>query len=308
MEGSTFNREQRIDLFRLVTDLFPPPKLDYMAGETGGDELYQLKDALERTLHRLPSALGHGGIEAWTQSFILGEPDDVLLTLIELMPFAQALADDKKRREPHGWAFSDLDTNQKVIKITKFVNSFLETTTSHARFGKDGRFSRQAFAIEVPPALRQLPNRDALLNDIAGLLKDSGPVSVIFIDLDEFKSVNDQFGHPAGDRCLERAVEIIGSAIAHKGRLYRYGGDEFAAVLPNFQTAEAAPTAERIRLSIEKANPGGGGKITASIGVVSSEQPCGNDAKVLVDAADKAGYASKRGGKNRVTVWQPEVG
>lgn len=305
-KNSIFTSEQRVDLFRLATDLFPPPRPHWMGGEEGGGELHALKDLLERNLHRLPSQLSLAGIEAWFQKFILSEPDEVLLTLIELMPVAQFVADEKERRnDPRGSYFLDLDTDRKIKKITECVNKFLGRTVSPARFGQDGHFNRNAFAIEVPSPLRHLPSREMLLADITRLLKDAWPVSAIFVDLDGFKSVNDQFGHSAGDRCLETVADIIGNVITHKGRLYKYGGDEFVAVLINFQTEEAKSTAERIRLSIENANPGGRAKITASIGVVCSDQLCDRDAKAFVEAADKAVYSSKNGGKNRVTVWEP---
>lgn len=80
--------------------------------------------------------------------------------------------------------------------------------------------------------------------------------AVIFIDLDHFKTLNDTCGHPAGDKCLERIAEIIGAIALHRGRLYRYGGDEFAVVLPNTDDAEARATAERIRRTIDAENPG----------------------------------------------------
>ncbi|MSO21103.1 MAG: GGDEF domain-containing protein [Acidobacteria bacterium] len=156
------------------------------------------------------------------------------------------------------------------------------------------------------PTLLQLPNRDGLLVDLDELLKKSCVFSVVFADLDNFKQVNDTLGHPAGDQCLEAVVAIMGSAVAGKGRLYRYGGDEFVAVLPNYESSEAVATGERIRKSIDDENPGGKVKITASIGVVSSDQLQMPDPKTLIAAADQAMYSAKKSGKNQVTVWKEQ--
>ena len=96
-----------------------------------------------------------------------------------------------------------------------------------------------------------------------------GQIGVIFIDQDNFKTVNDTKGHDAGDKCLEEVARIIGSVVLHKGRLYRYAsGDEFMVVLPNVNESEAAATAERIRKAIELQNVGGSVPVTASIGVI----------------------------------------
>ena len=134
-------------------------------------------------------------------------------------------------------------------------------------------------------------------------LKENKIISLVFIDLDNFKAVNDAFGHPEGTKCLERVAEIIGSIATGKGRLYRYGGDEFAVLLKNFSTDEAVATAERIRLNIDIANLGGTVRVTASIGVASSEQG-DSGPEELLDMADKAAYASKNSGKNRVSRWK----
>jgi hypothetical protein len=106
--STTFTREQRVDLFRLVTDLFPPPVPDGLGGESEGDELYALKDVLERALHWLPSSLGDGGIIAWVQKFIVTGSDEELLTLIQYMPTAQHFADEKKRSGRYNYGFHNL--------------------------------------------------------------------------------------------------------------------------------------------------------------------------------------------------------
>ena len=100
-----------------------------------------------------------------------------------------------------------------------------------------------------------------------------------------------------------KVAEAIGAVIASKGKLYRYGGDEFAVILRNADGDEAAATGERIRRAIRAARPGGDIEVTASIGVAASDQAGLHDAEKLLKAADDATYASKRGTKNCVTKW-----
>jgi len=189
---------------------------------------------------------------------------------------------------------------ESVLEITDFAG---EWDLQVARAWAAPR-SALATARKAVPDLPNLPGRDALLEDVSGSLADDSPLSVAFIDLDDFKAVNDSYGHQAGNECLEATVNLIGGVLSNKGKLYRYGGDEFVVVLPNFECFEATATAERIRRAIDEGNPGGQAKVTASIGVASSEHMESPEAKVLIDLADKAMYGSKETGGNRVTPHQ----
>jgi diguanylate cyclase (GGDEF)-like protein len=186
-----------------------------------------------------------------------------------------------------------------VLEITDFAG---EWDLQVARAWAAPR-SPVATAREAVPDLPKLPGQDALLEDVSRSLADDSPISVAFIDLDDFKAVNDSYGHQAGNECLEATVKLIGGVLFNKGKLYRYGGDEFVVVLPNFECFEATATAERIRRAIDEGNPGGQAKVTASIGVASSEHVESREAKGLIDLADKAMYGSKEAGGNRVTPY-----
>jgi diguanylate cyclase (GGDEF)-like protein len=155
--------------------------------------------------------------------------------------------------------------------------------------------------------LNSLPKKDQLLAHIHSLVEKTCIFSVLVIDLDKFKEVNDTKGHLEGDACLERVVEVLGNVIAQKGMLYRWGGDEFAVVLPNFDRAEAEATAERIRSSVVRGQPGGDIHVTTSIGVAATEEAMETSAEDLLRTADEAMYASKKGGRNRVTVLRPKT-
>jgi diguanylate cyclase (GGDEF)-like protein len=149
-----------------------------------------------------------------------------------------------------------------------------------------------------------LPNKERLLQEIRTMLERDRVSALLVIDLDHFKQVNDTKGHSEGDACLDRVVNAIGAAVGRKGKIYRWGGDEFAVCLPDFSTEEAQATAERVRNAVEQAKPGGEIAVTASIGLCASDRAGSKSAEQLLDFADKAMYQSKDSGRNRVTAWQ----
>jgi diguanylate cyclase (GGDEF)-like protein len=130
-------------------------------------------------------------------------------------------------------------------------------------------------------------------------LQTGQATSLVFVDLDGFKSVNDTRGHQIGDQCIAAMAETIRACVVGKGVVFRNGGDEFVAVLRNSTQAEAAAVAERIRAAVEAT--GAQYNVTASIGVAGSDVFPVDDA-TLTGIADEAMYVSKNGGKNKVTV------
>lgn len=161
----------------------------------------------------------------------------------------------------------------------------------------------------VAPELSELNDRDGLLEDVSALFEEDTNVAVMFIDLDHFKQVNDQLSHADGDKCLVTIVRTISAVLLHKGRLYRVGGDEFCAMLPNFSQEEAVATAERIRKAVDDLRAFGGKvKVTVSVGVAVSSDKGLAQADALVKAADEAMYVSKFTTKNRVCLWPPNPG
>ncbi len=128
------------------------------------------------------------------------------------------------------------------------------------------------------------------------------PVSVLIFDLDHFKSVNDRFGHQAGDEILKLFARILVHTLRVTDIVARIGGEEFAALLP-CSTEDAVTAAERIRDTFDNAGVQVDGvplPTTVSIGVASGERAI--DLNALLAAADTALYRAKRGGRNRVEV------
>lgn len=132
-------------------------------------------------------------------------------------------------------------------------------------------------------------------------------LSVLFIDLDNFKQVNDIHGHPKGDIVLKKVAEILTGSVREGDVVARFGGDEFYVFLPRANGFDAAVIAEKIRANLEgdpmlKEPPG----VTASIGVRSVNASNIADSKTLIKQADEALYEAKgdkEKGRNRVRVY-----
>lgn len=134
------------------------------------------------------------------------------------------------------------------------------------------------------------------------------PLSLLLIDIDHFKQINDRFGHPAGDACLRMVARHIDSGIRRPGDLAaRFGGEEFAAILPGTDAEGARVVAEAIRMAIESDHAQEFNAIepvTVSIGAASLVPAPGGegDAVRLIQEADNALYRAKRSGRNRVIL------
>lgn len=141
-----------------------------------------------------------------------------------------------------------------------------------------------------------------LLEEIKRSTRHGFPMSFMMLDVDQFKSYNDQFGHPAGDEALKIVARVIRETLRGADVAARFGGEEFAILLPQTTGDEALAIADRIRINIERAEfPHR--RVTASIGVAT----CSADLCVMADlisAADKALYRAKDQGRNRVLVFE----
>jgi diguanylate cyclase (GGDEF)-like protein len=128
------------------------------------------------------------------------------------------------------------------------------------------------------------------------------PIGLMMIDIDDFKSVNDRFGHVAGDMVIGGVADIIRRSVRRFDTCARYGGEEFAVVMPGGAGENAASVAERIRQRIDEYRAElpelADLRVTASIGLSVSHD--GSGARELINRADRALYAAKHAGKNRV--------
>ena len=156
-------------------------------------------------------------------------------------------------------------------------------------------------------ALTGLWNRGAIFDlcarEHARARREERPLSVVMVDLDHFKKVNDTWGHPVGDRVLIETAHRLGSGIRSYDAVGRYGGEEFLVILPGSGRDAAMARADQLRLSVGSRPVTVGGHdltVTASMGVAAS-LPAGTlDLEGLLRAADEALYRAKNEGRNRV--------
>jgi diguanylate cyclase (GGDEF)-like protein len=155
-------------------------------------------------------------------------------------------------------------------------------------------------------SLTGLPNKRAVTDTLKRMLAQASrtitPMTLVLIDIDHFKDVNDRLGHPVGDQALASVGAALSSALRTSDFGGRNGGEEFAVILPDTDVHGAAATAEKIRLAIAGVElPGIELRITASLGVATYPQHS-TSAEGLERLADAALYTAKRGGRNRVEI------
>jgi diguanylate cyclase (GGDEF)-like protein len=157
-----------------------------------------------------------------------------------------------------------------------------------------GVFNRRAWARR----LAELQERTRLRGE---------SLSLLFLDLDRFKDINDRFGHDAGDHALQTVAAVMREELRDVDEIGRYGGEEFVVALPGVDARRAVHIAERIRGRLQQlaAATAGGRLPTVSIGVASTHDE--HDIDALIKRADRAMYAAKKNGRNR-TVLEPGDG
>jgi diguanylate cyclase (GGDEF)-like protein len=146
---------------------------------------------------------------------------------------------------------------------------------------------------------------DLLTRELARSERESRPVGLVLVDLDHFKSVNDSYGHFAGDAVLREAAIRMQAAIRQYDSVGRYGGEEFLILLPGCDEQATCSLAERVRAQIEKDGVAAGDatlNLTASFGATSVMARQGIAAEDLIRKADEAMYLAKRLGRNRVEL------
>lgn len=184
------------------------------------------------------------------------------------------------------------DNNYLVLQM-------LEALQSHKLILEKNALARLAITDPITELNNHRRFQDALKIEEQRAQRHGRPVSLLMIDIDHFKSFNDKYGHPAGDRLLADLSKRVASCVRNLDILARYGGEEFAVIMPDTTADDALTVAERIRSALE-AKPfdvfhsPDKAKITVSIGVASLKPNLN-----LVEEADKALYKAKNSGRNR---------
>jgi len=137
------------------------------------------------------------------------------------------------------------------------------------------------------------------------MMRSSKPLTILMIDLDHFKSINDNFGHAKGDLALQKVAAVCRSQVRSQDIFSRHGGEEFILAMPETSLLDGMVVAERLRKSIDNLEAELDGiSITASIGVVEASGEKDLTLDSLINRADEALYLSKNSGRNRVTAWK----
>lgn len=192
----------------------------------------------------------------------------------------------------------DNPVDEMGVRMIKAVSSHLAVAFENAAL------YRQAITDELTGLFTRRHFQHILERNLARHEKYGEKLTLLMIDIDDFKKINDTFGHPAGDDILKNIASTISKSTRDQDFSFRYGGEEFSVLLPSTDTNEGEAIAERIRDIVERTTSATGGhdlKVTVSLGVASCPENA-RTLRALVAEADKALYEAKYSGKNRVAV------
>ena len=163
-------------------------------------------------------------------------------------------------------------------------------------------------------SLTGLPSRHAFFDNANNYVSLARREQIIFcvmiIDLDHFKSINDRYGHPAGDAVLKLFADVVNSVARSSDIMGRLGGEEFALVLPSTNTLKALEFSERLHHAINQAvlkYKGSAIRYTASIGLSEFDTDSGDSLDDLLARADLALYQAKQSGRNQTATFNPQL-
>jgi diguanylate cyclase (GGDEF)-like protein len=198
--------------------------------------------------------------------------------------------------------FTTLMASFSPFLLVAYVTSLLAEDLHHA----NRRITVLSQTDELTGLLNMRAFSTLLDKEIASVERYPHPFTLVMIDVDELKDVNDHYGHSAGTRLLQTVADSISACVRTSDVLARYGGDEFIILMPHTRSEAARIAAERIRAAIHRSSfEMNGHRITASvsIGIASFPERFENAGDVL-EKADVALYRSKQSGRDRVTVYR----
>lgn len=195
------------------------------------------------------------------------------------------------------------------------------TITSYIYMKRQLIYEQEMLRMSNTDELTGVFNRRALLNELEKRINESmrhgNDLSLILFDIDDFKSVNDRFGHQAGDDILKRITRVCQQWLRMADLIGRYGGEEFLVLCPNTSISGAKVLAERIRSAVEETDflyRKNSLRVTISCGITELVnhlyKPAGQQNEIelahdLIDAADSAMYNAKNSGKNTIVAYEP---
>jgi diguanylate cyclase (GGDEF)-like protein len=211
----------------------------------------------------------------------------------------------------------DVDIPVAGLSEVSYLTQVFNHMVSSLRYGREKlsdankallETNKELHHLSITDGLTGLLNRkhisDQLDREISRYKRYGYPVSILMLDIDYFKNVNDTYGHQTGDLVMRRLADLFCKAIRENDMVGRYGGEEFLILLPDCNAQSAVQTAQRIRKMVQILETESSGKnvsVTVSIGVSSCPQ-YGQDADTLICAADAALYQAKSNGRNQVVL------
>jgi two-component system, cell cycle response regulator len=195
---------------------------------------------------------------------------------------------------------------QRVVGLNDRVDALLREREN--QLSQLAILNRKLQAAAITDALTGLPNRryamERLDAELGNAARDGKPLSVILIDIDRFKAVNDRHGHDVGDKVLREVSEVLRRSLRRWDGVCRWGGEEFLVVCPNTSLQNASMVAERLRVNVRDhviSMPGFANSVTLSLGVAQLDGARAN-ADDLVRQADQRVYRAKQDGRDRVVA------
>lgn len=187
--------------------------------------------------------------------------------------------------------------------MVRMVTDQLAVAISHLRLFKI--VQTQAMTDSLTGLFNHRYFQDRLEREIKLTGRNGEPVSLILLDLDHLKRVNDTLGHRAGDECLTHVANVMRATVRSVDICARYGGEEFVVILPSCGKEQAFDVAERLREAIANSELPRIGRVTASIGVATYPEVAGSREE-LIEMADRAMYLAKASGRNRVKSFEEQ--
>lgn len=250
-------------------------------------------------------------------SRVINEIDDVMLLITDALGMTSAFGDDlegasqelvraKDRTQIKQIVESLVQSTREMHQTNKALESRLNSSKQEISNLQESLEAIRAESLTDP--LTSLGNRKffdrALDAAVEQAHQNNEPLSLLMIDIDHFKSFNDNYGHLTGDQVLRLVAMALKASIKGQDVTARYGGEEFAVILPNTALRQALAVADNIRRAVmskqlkKKSTGEMLGRVTISAGV--SIMQAGDDGHSLIDRADACLYAAKRNGRNRV--------
>ena len=223
------------------------------------------------------------------------QQNDDMARLFELPTGDLGNADDILARANETLMQITLQSQQQTTQLEERNRQLVDEVSTDSLTGVSNRRACDVFAV-----------------DTFRLATATQPLSVLFVDVDHFKTFNDAHGHAVGDRVLKVFAATLSEAVGHRGKVFRYGGEEFVIVCRGTDATAAAVIAEDARHAVEhearvrKRDCDQELRITCSIGVSTHDGGTFDSVEALITAADQGVYAAKSAGRNCVRVGSSE--